>query len=83
MGTVKKEFDLESAICDVDDMANVCAILMGILETNERGIAEMGTTAKGAIDYLAYWRDAVSFSVLHLNGMTSALKEQYLADPPE
>jgi hypothetical protein len=41
--------------------------------------AEMEITAKQAADSLAYWRDAVSFSVLHLKGMTIALKNQYYA----
>jgi hypothetical protein len=81
MSTFEKKFDLESAICDIDDMAKVCLILVDILEKNEQGIAELGVTGKQAVDYLAERREAVSFSVLHLNGMTHDLKKQYLASP--
>jgi nitrogen regulatory protein PII-like uncharacterized protein len=71
--------DLESAICDIADMANVCVILMGVLEESEIASAKQEVSAKQALNGLAYWRDAVSFSVLHLKGMTIALKKQYLA----
>ena len=79
MGSVKEELHLEAAICDIDDIANVCVMLMDILEKNERSAAKMKITAKQAAEHLAYWRDAVSFSVLHLSGMTRAFKKQYLA----
>jgi hypothetical protein len=54
-------------------------MLMEILEKNERGAATLEITAKQAAEHLAYWRDAASFAVLHLKGMTTALKEQYYA----
>ena len=67
--------DLESAICDVADMADVCVILMRVLEQSEIASAKQDVSAQQALDGVAYWRDAVSFSVLHLKGMTAALKE--------
>jgi hypothetical protein len=73
MSTFEKKPDLESAICDIDDMAKVCLILVDILEKSEHGIAEMGAR-KQAVDYLAERREAVSFSVLHLNGMPAISK---------
>jgi hypothetical protein len=57
-------------------MANVCVMLMEVLEKNERSAAELEITAKQAADHLAYWRDAASFAVLHLKVMTTALKKQ-------
>ena len=60
-------------------MANICMMPMEVLEREERSTAKMEITAKQAADSLAYWRDAVSFSVLHLKGMTIALKKQYFA----
>jgi len=76
--TPSDKIDLESAICDVDDMANVCVMLMEILEKNETSAAGLEITAKQAADHLAYWREAAFFAVLHLKGMTNALKETYL-----
>jgi hypothetical protein len=74
-----EQVDLESAICDVADMANLCLMLMDLLEKNERSTAKHEkVAAKQALDHLAYYRDAASFAVLHLNGMTTALKKQYL-----
>jgi hypothetical protein len=64
-------------------MANVCVMLMDVLEKNERSAAEMAITAKQAAASLGYWREAVSFSVLHLKGMTTALKRQYYASTEE
>jgi hypothetical protein len=75
-----EQVDLESAICDVADMANICLMLMDILEKNERLTAKYEkVTAKQALEHLAYYRGAASFAVLHLKGMTTALKRQYLA----
>jgi hypothetical protein len=45
--------------------------------------AELEITAKQAADHLAYWRDAASFAVLHLKGMTLDLKKQYYASTEE
>jgi hypothetical protein len=71
--------NLESPICDVASMAEVCVILMQVLEREELASAKMEITAKQAADSLDYWREAVSFSVLHLKGMISDLKKQYYA----
>jgi hypothetical protein len=79
MPKVKEEIDLESAICDIADMANVCVMVMDALERNDCSIAEMAMSAKAAAEYLAYWREMASFSVLHLKGMTIALKKQFYA----
>jgi hypothetical protein len=52
----------------------------GPLEKNECSTAKLEkVTAKQAIDHLAYYRGAASFAVLHLKGMTTALKKQYYA----
>jgi hypothetical protein len=61
-------------------MANVCVMLMEDLERNERSTKDLEITAKQAAESLAYWRDAASFAVLHLKGMTMALKKQYYAN---
>ena len=47
------QVDLESAICDVAAMANVCVLLMEALEKNERSTANMEITAKQAAGHLA------------------------------
>jgi hypothetical protein len=74
-----EQVDLESAICDVADMANICLMLMDLLERNACSTSNLEkVTAKQALDHLAYYRGAASFAVLHLNGMTTALKKQYL-----
>jgi hypothetical protein len=64
-------------------MANVCVMLMDVLEKNERSAAELEITAKQAADHLAYRRDAASFAVLHLKGMTLDMKKQYYASTEE
>jgi hypothetical protein len=81
--TPSDKVDLESEICDVADMANVCVMLTEVLERNERSTAELEITAKQAAEHLAYWRDAASFAVLHLKIMTTALKKQYYASTEE
>jgi hypothetical protein len=72
-----KQVDLESAICDVADMANVCLTVFDVMQKNERSTAEMDVSAKQAAEGLAYWRDIASFSVLHLKVMAEELKRQY------
>jgi len=74
-----EQIDLESAICDIADMANVCVAVMDTLEKNERSVAETEMSAKRAAEYLTYWREMAAFCVLHLKGMTKALKANYYA----
>jgi hypothetical protein len=50
MGIVKEELSLEAAICDIDDMANVCVMLVDILEKNERSAANMKMRQKQAAE---------------------------------
>lgn len=72
--------DLESAVCDVDDMANVAQILIEKADKEAAAAAEMDVSAKSAAKAVAYWRDAATFAVLHLKGMTVDLKKQYYAE---
>jgi hypothetical protein len=76
----KKQIGLECGIADVVDMAGVCEMLMELLRDNERSAAELNITAKQAAEHLAYWRDAVSFAILHLKTMTKDLQKKYYAE---
>jgi hypothetical protein len=83
MPKAKTLADIETEICDVAAMANVCDMLMQALEENARSTAKREITAKQAEDNLAYWRDAAAFAVLHLKGMTAALEKQYYGSTEE
>jgi hypothetical protein len=72
--------DLESAVCDVADMATVAQILLEKADKEAAAVADMNVSAKGAAKAVAYWRDAATFAVLHLKSMTVALREQYYAE---
>jgi hypothetical protein len=72
--------DLESAVCGVDDMANLAQILIDIADKESAAAAEMDMSAKSAAIAVAYWRDAATFAVLHLKGMTMDLRKQYYAE---
>jgi hypothetical protein len=72
--------DLESAVCDVDEMANVVQILMEKADKEAAAAAEMNVSAKAAAGAVAYWRDAATFAALHLKGMTIRLRKQYYAE---
>jgi hypothetical protein len=83
MPKAKTLADIETEICAVAAMANVCDMLMEALEENARSTAERDISAKQAEDHLAYWRDAVAFAVLHLKGMTAALEKRCYASTEE
>ena len=83
MPRAKTLADIETEICDVAAMANVCDMLMQALEENARSTAKWDITAKQAEDTLAYWRDAAAFAVLHLKGMTAALEKRCYASTEE
>jgi hypothetical protein len=72
--------DLESAVCDVADMATVAQILLDKADKEAAAAAEMDISAQSAAKAVAYWRDAATFAVLHLKGMTVDLRKQYYAE---
>ena len=69
--------DLEGAICDVNDMANVAQILIDKADKEIAAAAELGVSAKSAFRATAYWRDAATFAVLHLKRMTGSLRKDF------
>jgi hypothetical protein len=69
--------DLESAICDVADMANVLEIILTKANAEAAAVAETDISAKYAAAATAYWRDAATFTALHLSGMIVDLRKQY------
>jgi hypothetical protein len=81
MSTLEKKPDLESAICDVAEMSNVCIMVLETLERQEESVAKMKFTATEAAEYMTYWRETISFALHHLDGMIKDLKTQFYASP--
>lgn len=69
--------DLESAVCDVADMASVVQILIDKADKEAAAAADMNLSAKSAAQAVAYWRDAATFAVLHLKGMIVRLRKDF------
>lgn len=69
--------DLESAVCDVDDMADVVKILITKANVEMQAASGMKVSAEAAFKCTAYWRDAAEFATMHLAGMISSLKRDF------
>jgi hypothetical protein len=70
--------DLESPICDLVDMAEVCDTLMEDYQENARAAAGLSVSARLAIPQLERSRDLVSFTVLQVSILARGLEGKIL-----
>jgi hypothetical protein len=71
--------DLEPIICDLTDMADVCAVVASHHQKQVVSVAETSMTAKQAIEALSHTDKLVNFCIYQLADMGVTLRREYYA----
>jgi hypothetical protein len=72
-------FDLEPAVCNVSDMANVSRVLMEHLREDLNGLNAREFSGPAAIALVSGLLDPLEFCVNQLHHMSHALRNEYYA----
>jgi hypothetical protein len=78
---VKRDLDdLESAVCDVRDMANVACLLIDHFHRQTKAMRDMGMSGEQIAERADIAAEPLVFAVYQLSGMAQTLRKAYYAE---